>query len=74
MATVRGEVAHDALAATRKRCWNQDWVLDLDIRAFFDSVPHGLLLKAVAHHTDGGGSSSTSNGGSKPPCNGRTAP
>ena len=36
---------------TRKRCWKQDWVLDLDIRAFFDSVPHELLLKAVAHHT-----------------------
>jgi RNA-directed DNA polymerase len=28
------------------------WVLDLDIQAFFDSVPHDLLLKAVAHHTD----------------------
>jgi hypothetical protein len=27
-------------------------VLDLDIQAFFDSVPHDLLLKAVAHHTD----------------------
>ena len=27
-------------------------MLDLDIRAFFDSVPHDLLLKAVAHHTD----------------------
>jgi RNA-directed DNA polymerase len=48
----RGRSAHDALAVTRKRCWKQDWVLDLDIRAFFDSVPHDLLLKAVAHHTD----------------------
>lgn len=47
-----GRSAHDALAAARKRCWKQDWVLDLDIRAFFDSVPHDLLLKAVAHHTD----------------------
>jgi len=47
-----GRSAHDALAVARKRCWNQDWVLDLDIRAFFDSVPHDLLLKAVAHHTD----------------------
>ncbi len=46
-----GRSAHDALAATRKRCWKQDWVLDLDVRAFFDSVPHDLLLKAVAHHT-----------------------
>jgi Reverse transcriptase (RNA-dependent DNA polymerase)/Group II intron, maturase-specific domain len=26
-------------------------ILDLDVRAFFDSVPHSLLLKAVAHHT-----------------------
>ena len=47
-----GRSAHDALAVTRKRCWRQDWVFDLDIRAFFDSVPHDLLLKAVAHHTD----------------------
>ena len=30
---------------------HRDWVLDLDIRAFFDSVPHSLLLKAVADHT-----------------------
>jgi group II intron reverse transcriptase/maturase len=47
-----GRSAHDALAVARKRCWKQDWILDLDIRAFFDSVPHDLLLKAVAHHTD----------------------
>jgi RNA-directed DNA polymerase len=40
-----GRSAHDALAVTRRRCWKQDWVLDLDIRAFFDSVPHDLLLK-----------------------------
>jgi RNA-directed DNA polymerase len=47
-----GRSAHDALAATRRRCWKQDWILDLDVRAFFDSVPHDLLLKAVAHHTE----------------------
>jgi retron-type reverse transcriptase len=47
-----GRSAHDALVVARKRCWQQDWVLDLDIRAFFDSVPHDLLLKAVARHTD----------------------
>ena len=46
-----GRSAHDALAVTRRRCWAKNWVLDLDIRAFFDSVPHDLLLKAVAHHT-----------------------
>jgi RNA-directed DNA polymerase len=47
-----GRSALDALAAARKRCWRQDWALDLDVRAFFDSVPHDLMLKAVAHHTD----------------------
>jgi RNA-directed DNA polymerase len=47
-----GRSAHDALAVTRERCWGKDWVLDLDIRAFFDSVPWDLMLKAVAHHTD----------------------
>jgi group II intron reverse transcriptase/maturase len=46
-----GRSAHDALAVTRRRCWKQNWILDLDVRAFFDSVPHDLLLKAVAHHT-----------------------
>jgi retron-type reverse transcriptase len=46
-----GRSAHDALAVCRRRCWTKDWVLDLDVRAFFDSVPHSLLLKAVAHHT-----------------------
>ena len=47
-----GRSAHDALAVARKRCWRQDWVLDIDVQAFFDSVPHDLLLSAVAHHTD----------------------
>ena len=47
-----GRSAHDALVVTRERCWKKAWVVDLDVRAFFDSVPHDLLLKAVAHHTD----------------------
>lgn len=42
---------HQALAVTRQRCWEKSWAVDLDILAFFDSVPHSLLLKAVAHHT-----------------------
>jgi RNA-directed DNA polymerase len=47
-----GRSALDALGVCRERCWRQDWVLDLDIRAFFDRVPWDLVLKAVAHHTD----------------------
>ena len=47
-----GKSALDAVGACRQRCWKADWVVDLDIRSFFDSVPHELILKAVEHHTD----------------------
>jgi hypothetical protein len=30
----------------------KDWVLDLDVAQFFDSVPHDLMVKAVAANTD----------------------
>jgi group II intron reverse transcriptase/maturase len=43
-----GKSAHDALAACRERCWQKDWVLDLDIRSFFDSLEHDLVVKAVS--------------------------
>jgi group II intron reverse transcriptase/maturase len=42
----------DAVAVCRERCWKYDWVLDLDVRSFFDSVPWDLMLRAVARHTD----------------------
>ena len=47
-----GRSAHDALRTCRARCWKYDWVLDLDLKSFFDSLDHSLVLKAVAHHTD----------------------
>ena len=47
-----GRSALDAVAVTRRRCWKKDWVLDLDIKSFFDSVDHDLLLKAVEANTD----------------------
>lgn len=42
-----GRGALDAVAVCRARCWRYDWVIDLDIRAFFDSVPWDLMVKAV---------------------------
>jgi RNA-directed DNA polymerase len=42
-----GRSAHQALAACRARCWEKDWVLDVDIRSFFDSLNHDLVVKAV---------------------------
>jgi RNA-directed DNA polymerase len=47
-----GKSAHDALATTRKRCWRSDWVIDLDIRGFFDHLDWDLAMRAVRHHTD----------------------
>jgi RNA-directed DNA polymerase len=47
-----GRSQHDALAACRKRCRSKDWVIDLDIRKFFDSVDHDLMVKAVQANTD----------------------
>lgn len=44
--------ALDAVEVCRKRCWKYDWVIDLDIQAFFDTVPWDLVLKAVGAHTD----------------------
>jgi RNA-directed DNA polymerase len=47
-----GKSALDAVGTARKRCWEADWVIDLDIKAFFDSIPHDLVERAVAYHTD----------------------
>jgi group II intron reverse transcriptase/maturase len=47
-----GKSAIDAVGKARKRCWRYDWVLDLDIKGFFDSIDWELMLKAVRRHTD----------------------
>ena len=41
-----------AVGICRERCWRRNWVIDLDIKAFFDTLDHELILKAVRHHTD----------------------
>ena len=42
-----GTSAHDALAACRQRCWKYDWMIDLDVQKFFDTVPWDLVVRAV---------------------------
>jgi RNA-directed DNA polymerase len=44
--------ALDAVGTCRERCWRYDWVIDLDIQKFFDSVPWHLIVRAVEAHTD----------------------
>ena len=44
--------AIEAVGVARQRCWRYDWVLDLDIKGFFDNIDHELLMRAVRKHTD----------------------
>lgn len=44
--------AHDAIAVTRKRCWEYDWVVEFDIKGLFDNIDHNLLRKALRCHCD----------------------
>ncbi len=39
-----------AVKAAHHRCHVHSWVLDLDIKSFFDSIDHKLLMKAVKKH------------------------
>jgi group II intron reverse transcriptase/maturase len=45
-----GKSAKQAVAVTRQRCWQYDWVAEFDIKAAFDQIDHGLLMKAVRTH------------------------
>ena len=47
-----GKSALEAVGVARQRCWKYAWALDIDIKAFFDSISHELLLRAVRKHTD----------------------
>ncbi len=47
-----GKSALDAVGMTRQRCWRRNWVIDLDIKGFFDNLDWDLVMRAVGHHTD----------------------
>lgn len=44
--------ALEAVGKCRERCWRYDWVVDLDIKGFFDNIDHSLMMHAVRKHTD----------------------
>ena len=39
--------AHQALTQARINVGKYDWVIDMDIKGFFDNIDHGLILKAL---------------------------
>lgn len=47
-----GKSALQAVAKARERCMDYNWVLDVDIKGFFDNIPHDLLMRAVQKHTN----------------------
>lgn len=47
-----GKAALEAVERCRRRCWEHDWVIDLDVQKFFDEVPWDLVVKAVEAVTD----------------------
>jgi RNA-directed DNA polymerase len=47
-----GRSALAAVERCRQRCWRRDWVVDLDVAKFFDTVPWQLIVKAVEAHCD----------------------
>ena len=47
-----GKSALDAVGECRRRCWRHDWVVDVDIKGFFDNIDHSLMMHAVRKHTD----------------------
>jgi RNA-directed DNA polymerase len=45
-----GKSALEAVGKARQRCWCFNWVIDLDIKGFFDNISHDLMLRAVRKH------------------------
>ena len=45
----RGKSAIDAVRQARQRCWRYNWVLDLDVKGYFDSIDWELLLRALLY-------------------------
>ena len=46
-----GKSAKEAIGVARKRCWQKDWVVDIDIKGYFDNINHSLMMQALEKHT-----------------------
>lgn len=45
-----GKSAHNALDQCRTNCIQKAWVLDVDIKGFFDNISHPIMLQLLAQH------------------------
>ena len=46
-----GRSAHDALAQCQQNCITHSWVIDIDIKGFFDNISHELMMQLLQQHT-----------------------
>jgi RNA-directed DNA polymerase len=46
-----GRSAHNALGQCQHHCIHYAWVIDLDIKGFFDNISHDWMMKMVTYHT-----------------------
>jgi retron-type reverse transcriptase len=45
-----GRTPLQAVGQARRNSWKCDWVIDLDIKGFFDTIDHELLMRALERH------------------------
>lgn len=46
----RGRSCQNSVDKTLENIMTHDWVIDLDIQSFFDTIDHDLMMKAVRHY------------------------
>jgi retron-type reverse transcriptase len=44
-----GSSVHDAVAQSQRNCFNHDFAIDLDIKSYFDTIDHDLMMKVISH-------------------------
>ncbi|WP_069661364.1 group II intron reverse transcriptase/maturase [Arcticibacter eurypsychrophilus] len=47
----RDKNAHQAIHTATQRCFKAAWVIDMDIKGFYDNIDHELMMKAVRFYT-----------------------
>ena len=46
-----GKSAHDAIKQCHDNCIKHAWVIDVDIKGFFDNISHDIMLQLLQQHT-----------------------
>jgi len=44
--------AHEALLKCQQRCREYRWVIDMDIKGFFDNINHDLMMRVLRHYIE----------------------